>query len=122
MIQEVTIELSVPTAKEAGQNARLHWVVRHKNTKLLREAAAWYARAALKGQEPPRWKKATVQIHAFVKRMIDPTNLIDRCKAYFDGFEDAGIVINDRDLWPQRPVIEKDLKNPRIIFTIREEK
>jgi hypothetical protein len=117
----ITIELPVPTSNEAGQNARMHWAVRHKNTARLRETAALAAKAALKGEPAPKWVKATVHLHAHVKRVMDPINLLDRCKAYFDGFEDAQIIVNDSGLWPERPTIEKDLKNPRIVFTIKKE-
>lgn len=33
----------------------------------------------------------------------------------------AGIIANDRGLWPERPVFAKDASNPRIEITITHE-
>jgi hypothetical protein len=42
-------------------------------------------------------------------------------KAAEDGIADAGIIVNDRALWPERPVFDKDAKRPRIEITITRE-
>ena len=73
---------------------------------------------------PPRWLKAKMSVTLFhpTARTPDPTNLMASLKAYEDGFADAGIVANDRGLWPERPKFERTTRMPRIEITITEEK
>jgi len=84
---------------------------------------AWAASvAAIKGNAP-KWIKARMSVQAFFKTRLypDPTNLMASLKAAEDGIADAGIVANDRGLWPERPTFATDKENPRIEITITEE-
>jgi len=55
------------------------------------------------------------------KRFPDPGNFMASLKATEDGIADAGIVENDRGLWPERPIFGTDKARPRIEITITEE-
>lgn len=48
----------------------------------------------------------------------DPDNIIASLKAYIDGLADAGIVANDKNLWPERPAIQRVERLPRVEITI----
>lgn len=121
-VTSFTVTVPIPTAK-LSHNGRVHWRVRAKLVKAARESAKLDALAALRGQHPPQWDKAKLEVRAFWKtlNMPDPTNLMDRLKSTIDGICDAGIVVDDANLWPERPVITKDAKNPRIELTISPE-
>lgn len=118
----ITITLPLP-ARELSPNARVHWAKKAKITKAHRQAAGITAWAATGDSEPPGWKKAKMQIKAYFKtaRYPDPTNFMASLKAYEDGIADAGVVENDRGLWPERPEFFTDKLNPRIEITITEE-
>jgi hypothetical protein len=120
-MQSVTITLPLPPAA-LKPNARPHWAAKAKAVKQCRRIGRVAAIAALAGAPPPRWMRASVLIEAYfpTARHWDPDNLVSSCKAYFDSFQDAGLVENDRELWPERPVIGKDKDNPRLVLTIRE--
>ena len=64
-----------------------------------------------------------MHIKAYFKtlRTPDPGNFMSSLKACEDGIEDAGIIANDRGLWPERPEFFKDAGNPRIEITITQE-
>jgi hypothetical protein len=122
MSESITITVALPP-KACDPNARLHWAAKSRGVRACRNAACLAAKAALKGQPGPMWEKASVKVEAFfpTARFPDPDNLIARLKATFDGVADAGVVANDRGLWPERPSIAKDKANPRIVLTITPE-
>lgn len=119
-----TITIILPLPERAlSPNTRVYWSRKAKAVKRYRRLAHWIANAATIGQSPERWAKASVAIAAYypTRRHPDPDNLIASLKAAFDGIADAGIVANDRGLWPLRPEIFTDRANPRIELTITEE-
>lgn len=118
----LTVTVALPP-KACNPNARLHWAAKGRGVRACRQAAALAAKAALKGKPAPMWAKAAVKVEAFfpTARFPDPDNLIASLKATFDGLADAGVVANDRGLWPERPSIAKDKANPRIVLTITPE-
>ena len=69
------------------------------------------------------WKKARVLItwEAIHSMAPDPDNIVASMKAAFDGMQDAGVVVNDRGIWPERPVIVKNRPWPQVVLTISEE-
>lgn len=75
------------------------------------------------GMEPPSWKRARYWLVLYhVKPMrLDPDNLVASCKAYIDGMAAAGLIANDKDLWPERPRAERVARMPRIEITIEED-
>lgn len=121
MPAQIIITVPLPP-KACDPNARFHWAAKAKGVKACRLRACLLAAEALKGKRPA-WAKASVQVQAFfpTARFPDPDNLIARLKATFDGIADAGVVANDKGLWPERPEIAKDKANPRVVLTITEE-
>ncbi len=121
-MNSITITLPLP-ARELSPNARVHWAKKAKITKAHRQAAGITAWVATGDSEPPHWKKAKMQVKAYFKtrRFPDPGNFMASLKAYEDGIADAGVVENDRGLWPERPEFFTDKANPRIEITISQE-
>ena len=121
-MNSITITVPIPSPKLA-HNGRIHWRKRAELVKACRASSCLLAKAALKGKLAPMWDKATAKVIGYFPTMNfpDPANLIDRCKAVFDGIEDAQIIIDDAHLWPLRPEMHKDKENPRIEITITEE-
>jgi hypothetical protein len=118
-----TLTVTIPIPPMAlRNNARVHWAKKSSAVKTYRFQTHMLALKAC-GGKCPRWKKATVQVTAYfpTARHLDPTNLIDALKSAFDGLQDAGVIEDDRDLWPLRPVIVTRDKNPRVELTIQEE-
>ena len=117
----LTITIPLPPAA-LKPNTRCHWTQKARATKTYRLQARLAAASAIKGP-PPRWLKASVQVKAYypTARHQDPDNCVASLKAVFDGIADAGVIANDKDLWPERPQIFKDPANPRIELTITEE-
>lgn len=118
----LTITIPIPD-KRLSPNARMHWAVKSKLTRRSRENSKLLALEALKGQPAPMWDKCRANVTAYfrTKAHPDPDNLIARLKATFDGIADAGVIMDDANLWPERPVIRKDATNPRIEITITPE-
>ena len=116
----LTITIPLPP-KEVRNNARVHWTKKARAVKQYRYEAYWAAREAM--GIVLNWKKAKVHITAYfpTARHLDPTNLIDALKPAFDGLEDAGVIVNDKNLWPERPVIVTKDKRPRVELTITQE-
>jgi hypothetical protein len=121
-MNSITITLPIP-ARKLSPNARTHWAEKAKLTKASRRAAYFAALEALNLRKPPGWIKARLGVRAFFKTLNfpDPTNFPLSLKAAIDGIADAGIIANDKGLWPERPVFEKDTGNPRVEITITEE-
>ncbi len=74
------------------------------------------------GIEPPRWERAgyvVTMYHATPQRM-DPGNLIAACKAYEDGIAAAGIVRNDKHLYPEGTRFVRVDRMPRLEIEIEE--
>ena len=109
IMTSLTIFLPLPKAA-LFPNARVHWRVRWRETKLARRLACEAAKAALVKEWPPRWPSASLHVKFTLPGQLrhDPANLMRSLKAYEDGLQDAGIIENDRGLWPERPVIDRD--------------
>jgi crossover junction endodeoxyribonuclease RusA len=118
----ITITIPLPPAA-LKPNSRPHWSRKARAAKAYRKAAWAATVAATSPGLPMRWRKASVQVTAFFKtvRHPDPDNLIASLKAAFDGIADAGLVADDKELWPLRPIIGKDAEFPRIELTISPE-
>lgn len=118
----LTVCIPLPD-RAVSQNSRSHYMVKANATKLQRGIARIQCVKALKGSAPPRWEKASVQIHAYFKTKThpDPANFIGSLKATFDGLEDAGVVANDKNLWPERPFFGTDRDHPHVMLIVREE-
>jgi hypothetical protein len=117
----LTITIPLPP-KEVRNNARVHWAKKAGAVKRYRFQSYFASLDAIPGRRP-FWKKASVKVTAYfpTARHLDPTNLIDALKPAFDGLQDAGVIENDKELWPERPVIVTKDKNPRVELTVTEE-
>lgn len=117
-----TLQLPIPD-RRLSPNARSHWWAKSVLTKAGRTAARIEALRVLDGRLPPKWIKARMRVTLFhrTKRTPDPDNFIASLKAYCDGIADAGIVVNDRGLWPERPVFVQVDRLPRIEIEIESE-
>jgi len=108
-MNQISIFLPMPPAA-LFPNSRVHWRVRWRETKAARRLACMAAKEALGLNWPPRWVSASLHVKFSLPTVLrhDPANLMRSLKAYEDGLQDAGIVDNDRGLWPERPVIDRD--------------
>lgn len=119
-----SLTVTIPLPPNAVKpNARSFWAKKSKATKTYRQQAWAAAKQALHRQTPPMWAKAKMEVKAYFPTAShqDPTNLMASIKAAEDGIQDAGIIANDKCLWPERPQIFKDANNPRIELTITPE-
>lgn len=129
-LNTATLLIALPLPPKAcSPNARCHWAAKSRAVKQARQdgwlaavaamrATAWY------GGVPPRWEnaKATVRYFTRTKHRMDPDNAISILKAVFDGLADAGIVANDRGLWPVLAPDwhQVDKNNPRVEIEVAE--
>lgn len=123
-MRALTFQLPMPDSR-LSPNSRNHWAVKSKVVKASRLAAAEEARRVLSDNqmEPPRWEKASMGVVLFLgprNKQPDPDNLIASLKPYIDGLADAGIVANDKNLWPDRPEIRRVERLPRVEITIKQ--
>ncbi len=116
-MDHVTLTLPVPSPM-LSPNARPHYMAKAKVTKQHRQAAALVAMGALNRNEP-RWKRASVQLAWTFpdKRKRDQDNLLARCKAYFDGLRDAGLIDDDSGLTHLPMTIEKG-DEAKLVMTV----
>ena len=72
---------------------------------------------------PPRWVKARYWVTVFhvSPQVRDFDNVTAAIKGYIDGMADAGVIKNDRDLYPERPRRERVERMPRIEISIEED-
>lgn len=118
----ITILLPLPVRK-LSPNARVHWAEKAKLVKASRRVASIASLEALNLRRPPGWLKAKMEVKAYFKTLTfpDPDNFIASLKSSIDGIADSGIILDDKALWPERPVFKKDAENPRIEITITKE-
>jgi crossover junction endodeoxyribonuclease RusA len=120
-MNSITITLPLPD-KCLSPNARVHWAKKAKVVKSYREVAQWAAFKKM-NPSPVKWQNATYKALFYFPdaRRRDADNAIASIKSALDGVADAGLVVNDSGLWPDRPTIAKDKDNPRIMITITKE-
>lgn len=78
---------------QLSQNGRSHWAKKAALTKNARTAAAYLCRAAMDGPLPVLKAGTKLNVRLIVlppdNRRRDESNMIERCKAYYDGIADA---------------------------------
>ena len=129
MNKQITVVLPL-WPKELERNVKVHWRVEARKTKQYRIDAGLAGSIAIYnlGEEERRkldipWSKATeLSVCCFRdKRKHDKDNCQAALKAAYDGFKDAGILIDDYDL-THLPLERKvDRANPRVEITITQE-
>lgn len=122
-MNSITITIPLPPKECRPNGSHGHWAQKAKAKKAYRRKVHLITLEAIGKGIPERWVKAKVNIKAYFKtaRHLDPDNLVASLKSALDGIADAGVVANDKGLWPERPEIYKDAKNPRIELTVTEE-
>ena len=97
-IQRLVVTLPWPAAS-LSPNARTHWAVKQRATRDARFAAKLFAMDAMRRQGwPGRITNARASATFFHRkdgRRRDGDNHLAMCKAYFDGFADAGVIADD---------------------------
>ena len=75
------------------------------------------------GIAPPKWARARYWVTVFHKssQVRDFDNVTAAIKGYIDGLALAGVIKNDRDLYPERPRRERVERMPRIEISIEED-
>lgn len=93
----VVLALRLPNRK-THPNGRPHWRARAAAVKIDRQYAGLVTRAEMGGRHY-EWPKATIKAVWTFKTAAkrDKDGLLSWCKAYFDGFADAGLVVNDSE-------------------------
>ena len=77
-----------------SSNQRLHWAVRARRVKAIRQWASWEAVR----QQVPKAERVSVSVWVHPgsrTRRIDPPNYADTVKALIDGVVDAGVLPDD---------------------------
>lgn len=121
----LTLQLPLP-ARQLSPNARVHWSGKRRAVKEARAAAREESRRVMGDagmRSAPRWEKATYRCVFFLPdaRKRDADNLMASLKSYLDGIADAGVVVNDSGLWPERPEMRVDRRMPRVEITLTKE-
>ncbi|CAB4165146.1 hypothetical protein UFOVP817_38 [uncultured Caudovirales phage] len=121
----ITIVLPLPD-KCLSPNARVHWAKKAKVVKHMRVACKYLTTSAIAlygYPERPNWTRATYKARFYWKnnRQHDSDNAIASIKSALDGVADAGLVVNDSGLWPERPEFLIDKENPRLEITFTKE-
>lgn len=101
---------------QLSQNGRSHWAKKAALTKNARKAAAYLCRSALDGPLPVLKAGTKLNVRLIVlppdNRRRDESNMIERCKAYYDGIADA--LELDDCLFHHREQIWLEPKKPEI--------
>jgi hypothetical protein len=120
-MKTLTITLPLPD-RRLSPNARVHWAVKARLVKAHRIRAK-LAALSIAGYTPA-WEKASLhsEWRFPTARFWDADNCIASLKSYIDGIADAGLVANDRAIWPERPTMAKDKDNPCVVLTLTQEK
>lgn len=119
MSRSYTIILPMP-GEALRSNGRVHRMKRAAEVKKARAKAKILAKFVLHREPPPMWTRARmITVFRFPKHQhMDPTNCLDSLKAYIDGIQDAGIIADDKGLWPERPIIETKTGRREVQITI----
>jgi len=117
----ITITLPLPD-KCLSPNARVHWAKKAKTVKTYRHDAMW-ACIHKSSHVHKKWKRAsyTARFYFPDARRRDADNAIASIKSALDGVADAGLVVNDSGLWPERPEFLIDKETPRLEITFTKE-
>lgn len=121
----MTIVMPLPS-RDLSPNSRVYWRRHAEAKKVLREHAHLAALDIMNVTllKPPRWKRATAKVRWFAKEARytpDRDNIIAWLKAAFDGFADAGVWENDRNVTHLPAETAVDKANARVEIDVFEE-
>ena len=95
---------TVPDA-ELGSNGRLHWAVKARRVKALREFVYWQTRDHAPAQPFTGPVVVTVSVGwPKGRKRHDDDNMVSLLKAAIDGMTDAGWWLNDSQVTIKRPI------------------
>jgi Holliday junction resolvase RusA-like endonuclease len=108
----LTIRLPLCPDVELSPNHRGHWRRKAASVKRMRQIAYYMGVQSMWSQD---WSTATgpVTVRATIgwakgRKRMDPTNVEITLKPVFDGFEDAGIYVNDKQVTVESVSQERD--------------
>lgn len=98
----IAVVLSLPPSEASQNHQRGDWRGHTAAKRALRAEACrtmLSARLQLPDDELKPWWGANIEVRFYCPHdRRDPTNILDACKAFFDGFVDAGLLKDDRRL------------------------
>lgn len=122
-MKSVTIVLPHPPQilRSNGSHGGHH--ARNRAAQAYKAQARLLSIQAFARQPAPRWRQARLLItwRSRTKIHPDPTNLVGMLKHAIDGMEAAGVIENDRGLWPERPRIEMGASWSEVVLTVEED-
>lgn len=116
-----TVIVALPPLPWLNSNQRMHWAVKARLTRQIRDTAAWVTKSL--SEKPMDAVEITAVIHPKTARRFDPHNLQPSVKAAIDGIVDAGLIADDdasRLLETSFRAGEKDPSGARIDLIVRE--
>jgi hypothetical protein len=121
----LTFQLPLPPLI-LSHNGRVNPFLKRRAVREARAAGKAEALRVLKDAsiQPPKWLKAccrTVFYYGPADKKRDPMNALEALKAYIDGIAEAGVIKDDRGLWPERPEFRDVERMPRVEITIEPE-
>lgn len=105
-MESITITLDLPP-RELSPNVKSHWAVKARAVRAYRNAAKFAVlEKGLPASAP--WGRCRVRTAFYfaVQRGRDGDNLLASMKAAFDGIADSGLVVNDKGMIHDPPLIE----------------
>jgi len=102
----MTYEIDLPwTSPPLNLNGRGHWQTRARKIREVRHAACVLAKASPLGRGGPLGKvRVTLHYIPRDRRIRDEENPVPTVKACADGLVDAGVVIDDRPEFMEKPM------------------
>lgn len=119
-MNQITVTLPLPD-KCLSPNARVHWSTKARHVKAYRNSA--HVQCIANRVNGLKWMRATYKARFYFPdaRRRDADNAIASLKSALDGVADAGLIVNDSGLWPERPEFHTDKANPRVEITFTKE-
>jgi len=112
-------------------NARrvMHWRTQARHTRIQREAAGWYGKLAtpeLPAVNPSPYFTGRVRVDVEVRpypaqQRPDDTALWEAAKPWLDGFEDCGLVADDKQFVVGALTWDKTRRSGEIMFMLTED-
>jgi crossover junction endodeoxyribonuclease RusA len=119
MIESIVIILPLPH-NCLSPNARTHWAAKAGATKKARKLACEHIEALELDSTPWGTVEATEAFYFKTNRRRDERNQVAMLKAYYDGFTDAGLMLDDdfETLSHGKPTFHQDKNSPRVEITL----
>lgn len=117
---------ALPRDLNPNRARRLHWGMRHRAAKALREEAHIESMRAQRhvctlDQYPQKWEKATARVVCYfrTRHRRDPDNIAASLKACWDGCVDSGLLADDSGLAVLPIEIITGAESDRVVVEVR---